>query len=216
MKRFSVTTSAGIKIQPYFDVPPPGDPNLVFYRVQSEPLDDNTVVLWVSASTANQLRMILGSIDQRKVSDAITKALQLRARITPTEIVDSDLAVSIRVSKEAFDALVDYWDAVSDEHRIQQLIGKPEFGVRWRSAIEPAHFGEIAAVAKQLRILPATQPLTKTVEITEQFKYTHLERLSMLVNHCCRTPVLPACLGAHILRIQVRYSEIQPNGLILL
>ena len=38
-KRYSVTTSAGIKIQPYFDVPPPNDQNLYYFRVQSEPID---------------------------------------------------------------------------------------------------------------------------------------------------------------------------------
>jgi len=35
-KRFSVTTVAGAKIQPYFDVPPPTDPNLYFFKVQGE------------------------------------------------------------------------------------------------------------------------------------------------------------------------------------
>jgi hypothetical protein len=30
-KMFSVTTTAGAKIQPYFDVPPPDDPNLYLF-----------------------------------------------------------------------------------------------------------------------------------------------------------------------------------------
>jgi hypothetical protein len=34
-KRFSVTTTAGIKIQPYFDVPAPSDKNLYYFRVQT-------------------------------------------------------------------------------------------------------------------------------------------------------------------------------------
>ena len=51
-KRYSVTTSAGIKIQPYFDVPPPSDENLYYFRVQSEPLDSDTTLLWVASSTA--------------------------------------------------------------------------------------------------------------------------------------------------------------------
>ena len=121
-KRYSVTTSAGIKIQPYFDVPPPSDPNLIYFSVQSEPLDDKTIVLWVSASTADQLKEIVGSTDRQAVSDAISKALTFRASGGSAGTVDSSLAVPIHVSKEAFDILVSNWDAVSDEHRIQQLI----------------------------------------------------------------------------------------------
>ena len=122
VKRFSVTTSAGIKIQPYFDVPPPNDPNLAYFRVQSEPLDSDTVILWVSAATADQLRRVLGSIDRQVVSDAVSRASSLDVSNIPTETIDSSFAVPIHVAKEAFDILVEHWNAVSDEHRIQQLI----------------------------------------------------------------------------------------------
>jgi len=42
-KQFSVTTSAGIKIQPYFDVPAPSDTNLYYFRVQSKPVGIDTI-----------------------------------------------------------------------------------------------------------------------------------------------------------------------------
>ena len=125
-KRFSITTSAGIKIQPYFDVPPPSDPNLVYLRVQSEPLDSDTIVLWVSSTTADQLRGVLGSIERQVVSDAISRASRMSAMSVPNETIDANLAVPIHVSKEAFDVLIEHWDAVSDEHRVQQLIGALE------------------------------------------------------------------------------------------
>ena len=121
-KRYSVTTSAGIKIQPYFDVPPPGDPNLLYFRVQSEPLNDDTVVLWVSAATAERLKGLLGSTDRQVVSDAVSRASTSSVRDTLADAADSGIAVPIQVSKEAFDILIEHWDAVSDEHRIQQLI----------------------------------------------------------------------------------------------
>ena len=64
-KKFSVTTSAGIKIQPYFNVPAPDDPNLAFFRVQSEERDEDTINLWVAAQTANQLSKRVGSLPRR-------------------------------------------------------------------------------------------------------------------------------------------------------
>ena len=121
-KRYSVTTSAGIKIQPYFDVPPPGDPNLLYFRVQSEPLDDDTVVLWVSAATAERLKELLGSTDRQVVSDAVSRASRSSVPDTQADTVDASLAVPIQVSKEAFDILIEHWEAVNDDRRIQQLI----------------------------------------------------------------------------------------------
>ena len=121
-KRYSVTTSAGIKIQPYFDVPPPNDPNLVYLRVQSEPSGDDAVILWVSAATAERLRNQLGSTDKDVVSEAAIEATKIVDRNALPQDANDNLAVAIHVSKEAFDALVEHWDAVNDDHRIQQLI----------------------------------------------------------------------------------------------
>ena len=121
-KRYSVTTSAGIKIQPYFDVPPPGDPNLTYFRVQSEPLDGDTIVLWVAAATATQLQKRLGSIDKDVVSSAVFKAAQKERNDDAVAIDDLHPAVPIMVSKEAFDLLIHRWKAVNDDHRVQLLI----------------------------------------------------------------------------------------------
>ena len=121
-KRYSVTTSAGVKIQPYFDVPPPDDPDLLYFRVQSEPVNENTVVLWVSSVTANRLQVLLGSTDRETVSEAVTQAATYTTSNTPTATADSGFAVPIEVSKEAFDILIEHWNGVSDEDRIQQLI----------------------------------------------------------------------------------------------
>jgi hypothetical protein len=121
-KCYSVTTSAGIKIQPYFDVPPPNDPNLAYFRVQSEPLDDDTIILWVAATTATQLKERLGSIDKEVVSKAVFKAAQKERHEGGFSIDDVHAAVPIHVSKDAFNLLTSNWEAVSDDHRLQLLI----------------------------------------------------------------------------------------------
>lgn len=121
-KRYSVTTSAGIKIQPYFDVPPPYDPNLYYFRVQSEPVDDNTIRIWVSGATANALKQRLGSLDKTVVSDAIAEVGRGKAAKGETHPADEDLAVPILITKAAHSLLLTLWDAVSDEHRAQLLL----------------------------------------------------------------------------------------------
>ncbi|KIT16371.1 hypothetical protein [Jannaschia aquimarina] len=121
-KRYSVTTSAGIKIQPYFDVPAPSDPNLVFFRVQSERLDADTVILWVAAATAEQLKQRLGSIDKESVSNAVFEAAEKYHDDDTFTIDDLHSAVPIAISNDAFELLLNHWEAVSDDHRIQLLL----------------------------------------------------------------------------------------------
>ena len=121
-KRYSITTTAGIKIQPYFDVPLVDDPELTYFRVQNEPVDPDTVLLWIASSTADQLKEKLGSIRREVVNEAIENAIEKRYMLT--ESLDEELtrAVPIAVSRKAFDELVGAWEAVSDEHRIQLLL----------------------------------------------------------------------------------------------
>lgn len=62
-KRFSITTEAGAKIQPYFDVPPPTDPNVYVFTVIGEMVDIGLVRVWITESTARELERLLGSLD---------------------------------------------------------------------------------------------------------------------------------------------------------
>ena len=121
-KRYSITTSAGIKIQPYFDVPAPDDENLYYFRVQSEPVGQNIVLLWVAASTAQKLKERLGALDLETVSAAILKRTRDGIAQEVMENGDDDLAVSIAVSREAHGRLMDILEGVSDEHRVQLLL----------------------------------------------------------------------------------------------
>lgn len=121
-KRYSVTTSAGIKIQPYFDVSLPSDENLCYFRVQSEPVNEEIVRMWVSASTAQALKSRLGSLDTATMNEAIFRAIEQSENNTQAPEVDEGLAVSIDISKQAHVQLAEAWEAVSDEHRAQLLL----------------------------------------------------------------------------------------------
>ena len=121
-KRYSVTTGAGIKIQPYFDVPPPNDPNLTYFRVQSEIIDNDTVILWVTSETAHRVREKLGSINKETVSRAVLGAKGDSLKNSKLAADDLRVAVPIEITKKAFDHLKGNWEAVNDDHSIQLLI----------------------------------------------------------------------------------------------
>jgi len=87
-KRYSITTSAGAKIQPYFDVPPPTDPNLYVFTVQGEVLEDGYVRLWITPSTAVLLRSTLGSLDTAVLTEAILEAA--KSAPPPVDITPAD------------------------------------------------------------------------------------------------------------------------------
>lgn len=121
-KRYSVTTSAGIKIQPYFDVPRPDDPNLEFFKVQGELIDRNYVLLWLSPSTIAEIARRLGEEavgDSDRLSKAIIAAAEAKPPEEEAKRAGHDLAVPIKITKEAYDVMVSRWGGVSDEHRAQ-------------------------------------------------------------------------------------------------
>lgn len=122
-KRYSVTTSAGIKIQPYFDVPAPSDENLYYFRVQSEPVDYDTVKLWVSSTTAKAIQRELGNLEKDNISNALIKTAN-RFSIEDAEISvrEKDLAQPILISRKAFEIFKSTWKGISDEHRAQLFL----------------------------------------------------------------------------------------------
>lgn len=121
-KKYSVTTNAGTKIQPYFDVPTPDDQNLYFFRVQSEVLSSDTVRIWVSASTARALNRLLGSLTRETVSSAVIMASDYIDTAIPASDNSTELACPIELSSEAFNVFVTKLEGVSDEHRAQLLV----------------------------------------------------------------------------------------------
>jgi len=121
-KRYSVTTSAGIKIQPYFDVPVPTDRNLYYFRVQSEPVGEDRVQIWVSRATAGDIRSLVGSLEVGEISQAIIEAAAVAEPVSQPLTLVLERAEPIQMTRGAFDAFKAAWGGVSDEHRAQLFV----------------------------------------------------------------------------------------------
>jgi hypothetical protein len=121
-KRFSVTTQAGIKIQPYFDVPAHDNPNLYVFTVQGERMYGDMVRVWLTAPTATELSSIVGSLDPQILSDAILSA-DLSDGVEVVE-VESDSVQEIFVSGKAYDRLYVEDKNKSDESRFRSLVSR--------------------------------------------------------------------------------------------
>lgn len=124
LKRYSVTTSAGIKIQPYFDVPAPDDPHLYRFRVQSEPIGLDAIVLWITRTTASELAKHANTGDRDAVSDLI---LRLGESYDPggfsiDDREDHVAAVPVEVSRAAYECLGDHWAGVNDDHSVRLFL----------------------------------------------------------------------------------------------
>src|SRR5574341_1040706 len=96
-KRYSITTAAGAKIQPYFDVPPPNDPNVYFFRVQGEELPDGTVRIWLTQATARELERLIGDLDAKTIGSAISNAAGEPSEAIEPSTPITELAVEIRL-----------------------------------------------------------------------------------------------------------------------
>jgi hypothetical protein len=120
-KRFSITTSAGAKIQPYFDVPPPNHSCLYYFCAQGEHLKGGLVRIWITPTTAILLKKILGSIDKETLSSAIIEASRefsgVEGEKAKGERIES--AEPMIITEEAYSALTEAFNGVSDEHKIQ-------------------------------------------------------------------------------------------------
>jgi hypothetical protein len=120
LKRFSVTTEAGIKIQPYFDVPPPTNQNLYLFTVQGEEVPGGLVRVWLTQPTHRDLETLLPHLDPATLSEAILLA-------TPPQQPDASrfyagAARELYVTEEAYANLVEKFTGASDEHRFRLLI----------------------------------------------------------------------------------------------
>jgi hypothetical protein len=121
-KRYSITTSAGAKIQPYFDVPPPDDPNLYLFTVIGEQIRVGVIRIWLTSATARELEIILGNLDVETVSNAIIDVISNVEAPAATEDKEIEHGTSITIREDAYKALVSALPAVSDEHCFQLLI----------------------------------------------------------------------------------------------
>ncbi len=121
-KRFSVTTSAGAKIQPYFDVPPPNNPNLYIFTVIGEVILDGRVRCWLTRTTWQDLEQLLGKVDSRTVSQAIQQHLAQLPAAEAGPVVADDPAEPLEISADAYALLTSRLPGVNDDHCFQLLI----------------------------------------------------------------------------------------------
>jgi hypothetical protein len=123
-KRYSVTTSAGIKIQPYFDVPQLADPNLYRFTVFGEALPSNDTRMWVTPRTANALREKVGSLE----SDAVTTFLDdATTQVEDTAVESGTLAIDraavpVIIPQELYTRFVRRFPGFSDDDSISTML----------------------------------------------------------------------------------------------
>lgn len=121
-KRYSVTTTAGAKIQPYFDIPSPKNPYLYHFKVQGVILDSGLVRVWLTKSTAKYLELLLGGLDSASVSKAI---IEFDGNYHNSESKDFatafDVATPVEISLEAYSKLQELYKPISDEYMLQQF-----------------------------------------------------------------------------------------------
>ena len=123
-KRFSVTTTAGAKIQPYFDVPPAGTPGLYHFTVIGERLiPDGGVRMWVTEQTYRGLRALLGGDTSREhLSKTILEAADRLGDDSFAAAYDHEKAYPVVVSEEAYSAVQAVLPGVNDDHSMQLLV----------------------------------------------------------------------------------------------
>ncbi len=124
-KKYSVTTTAGAKIQPYFDVPPSSDPNVYFFQVQGEPYQPGLVRVWIAASTAHELERLVGNLSTENLHQAIIASVSKLTGAESEAILKTEEATPILLTAESYELLeTRYPNAVSDAHMIQLLLAR--------------------------------------------------------------------------------------------
>jgi hypothetical protein len=120
-KRYSITTEAGAKIQPYFDVPPITDPNLCIFTVIGEVLNSGFVRVWLSDATARELSRLAGPLDPENLSKIVLETAGRVKEIGVLEEAKRESGSPFAVTMEAYSILKETFKGVSDEHSFQLL-----------------------------------------------------------------------------------------------
>lgn len=123
-KRFSVTTSAGAKIQPYFDVPAIGTKGLYHFVVIGEKIMSDTVRIWITKQTyLNLYTLLQGDLSKSNISNIIINVSK-EIKDDPSIVTcDYEKAFPILISTEAYNELKTSLPGINDDHSIQLLIG---------------------------------------------------------------------------------------------
>lgn len=120
-KTYSVTTAAGAKIQPYFDVPSPNDENLYHFKVQGVLVEGGLVKVWLTRSTAKYLELLLGSLDGQELSEAIESFNFESNTSIETNSVIEGMAIPVLITESSYNKLKELFPNISDEYMVQQF-----------------------------------------------------------------------------------------------
>jgi hypothetical protein len=121
-KRYSVTTEAGAKIQPYFDVPPLTDPNICVFTVIGEVIQTGNIRVWITEATQRELTRLLGTLAADELSAAVLKVSDRLKTMGPIEEARQEHATAFEITMTAYQALQRALPGVSDEHSFQLLV----------------------------------------------------------------------------------------------
>lgn len=122
-KKYSVTTDAGAKIQPYFDVPPASEPNLYFFRVQGEEFQADLVRIWIPITTARELKRLTGELTADSLQNAVTSVLSGIKEPQSVYNPKKEEAAPVFIKSNTYQRLDSLFpNAVSDAHKIQLLV----------------------------------------------------------------------------------------------
>ena len=122
-KRYSVTTSAGAKIQPYFDVPSVDSELVYVFTVEGEEAEGG-VRLWLSPATLAGLQRAAGDTSTAAASRLITETA---AHVDPLDGEardDVEPASPVTVTYEAYEALTTVFGGRTADERLRRLLGE--------------------------------------------------------------------------------------------
>lgn len=125
-KEYSITNAAGVKVQPYFTVPPPSDPNLYHFLVQGEKTAQGLVRVWLTHETAQTLKSLLKDMSP----EAIGQFVQDNASVAgnderPARAAFEPLAVEVLIPADSYRLLRGDCHSVSDEHAFRLMLDRP-------------------------------------------------------------------------------------------
>lgn len=121
-KRYSVTTDAGIKIQPYFDVPAVDDANLYHFTVIGEVVSDGRVRVWVSENTYENLVQLLGEVSTQVLDRTVLEVLGQLPKPLPVRNTKTETGHALFLSEPTYRAFVSAVSGVNDDHRFQFIV----------------------------------------------------------------------------------------------
>jgi hypothetical protein len=121
-KRHSITTEAGAKVQPYFDVPMPDDPNLCLLTVIGEIIGTDLVRTWITAATLRELKRYVKDTDTDMLSKLILAEVKDTGAKSAERAQSEQLATPILLHKDAYARLKAAYPSVNDDHSFQFLV----------------------------------------------------------------------------------------------